>query len=394
MIVIVALGVRLLAVRTLTDHPSKDALQYHRIALNQLAGHGHALEPGKPTTLRPPVYPLFLAGIYALTKADYQQGLYGQAVINALLVIPLYFLGYRMSGRASVGILAALLFAVHTSFEIVTRLYRENIIVVLVVLLLWCLYEGFRDRKIGRFLAAGGLCGLLGLTNPVFMPLGPVLLGFGLLHTKFRNLLKPLALQALVAVILITPWLIRNQMIPDTGQKSLMIRTIYFSYYPAFSGQWWWPVADMDKLEKIRKQANDFLSDQAVNRDFQSELREKLLSNPAGVTKLILSRVIILWASPPVGSSVAKSCSPFLALLALGLQYCFVLVSLITMVLKLPNRPELFGFAAMAVYLTGVYALTHAVRRYGYPLVPHICLFFSWGVLDLLQHLKTRKNEI
>jgi hypothetical protein len=334
-IFLIALFLRLAVVWTLAAPPEKDALQYHKIALNQLAGYGHSLEPGKPTTLRPPLYPLFLTGIYALTGADYRHALYAQAILHALLIFPLFWLGFRMSGRSLVGILSASLFAIHTSFEIVSRLCRENITAILVVLFLWSVYEGFREPRVGKFVTAGLFSGLLGLTNPIFVLLSVALCFFGLLWSKSRNLVKLLVLQVL---------------------------------------------------------ASYFLAHHLEEQALWSKLRSKILAYPFGAAKLAISRILILWASPPVGNSLLKSFKPFLASIGLGLQYFFTLLGLATLAWKLPQRSELLVFAVLALFLTGVYAISHAIRRYGYPLVPQMCLFFAWGMLDFFRIKQTREE--
>ena len=373
--------------------PERDALQYHRIALNQLAGYGHAIETGKPTTLRPPVYPLFIAGVYALTGSDYRHALYAQALLNSLLVFPLFWLGFRMSERISVGILSAGLFTVHTSFEIVSRLYRENITVILSVLFLWSVYEGCREPKVGKFVLAGLLSGLLGLTNPVFMPLGAALCVASLIRPKSRKFAKLLFIQALISMLIITPWLIRNQMVPDRGQEKLMNKAVLYGYYPAFTGEWWWPVTDMVALDKQREKASCFLASQVHGRDLTSELRSKILSHPLGAVKLAISRILILLVSPPVGTSLLKSYSPFLSSASLVLQYLFIFLSLAVLACKLPQRPELLVFAVLVLFLTGIYAVIHSIRRYGFPLAPQMCIFFAWGVLDLWCKKRQRINN-
>jgi len=393
LIFLVAVTLRLFAVEFMGAFPEKDALQYHQIALNQLAGYGHAIEPGKPTTMRPLVYPLFIAGVYALTGSDYRHALYAQALLHSLLVFPLFWLGFRVSERISVGILSASLFAVHTSFEIVSRLYRENITVILVVLFLWSVYEGCRKPGVGKFAVAGLISGLLGLTNPVFMPLGAALFLASLLWPKSRKFAKLLFIQALISMLIITPWLIRNQMVPDRGQEKHINRTLLYGYYPAFTGEWWWPVTDMVALEKEREKASRFFASQVHGRDLTSELRTKIFSHPLGAVKVGISRILILWVSPPVGTSLLNSYSPFLSSAGLVLQYFFVFLSLAVLACKLPQRPELLVFAVLALFLTGIYAIIHSIRRYGYPLAPQMCLFFAWGVLDLWRRKTQRINN-
>ncbi|MCK4786128.1 MAG: glycosyltransferase family 39 protein [Desulfobacteraceae bacterium] len=392
-IFLIALFLRLAVVWTLGAPPEKDAFEYHKIALSQLSGYGHALEPGKPTTLRPPLYPLFLAGIYAFTGSDYRHALYAQAILHALLVFPLFWLGFRISGSSLVGTLSASLFAIHTSFEIVSRLCRENITVILVVLFFWSVYEGFREPRVGKFVTAGLFSGLLGLTHAIFIPLSVALCFFGLLWSKSRNFVKLLVLQVLISIVIMTPWMIRNQLLPDKGQEAHIRSTLLYGYYPAFTEEWWWPVTDMVELEKKREEANYFFASQVHGRDLNSELRAKILSHPFEAVKLAISRILILWASPPVGSSLLKSYSPFLASIGLGLQYFFTLLGLATLAWKLPQRSELLVFAVLALFLTGVYAISHAIRRYGYPLVPQMCLFFAWGALDLWRRRKIRKDQ-
>lgn len=388
---VIALALRLASIWAFSNPPEKDALQYHQLALNQLAGYGHALEPGRPTTLRPPLYPLFLAGIYALTGQDYRHALYVQAILHASLVFPLFWLGFRVSGCISVGILAAGLFAVHTSFEIVSGLYRENITIVLVVFFLWNLYEGCKQPQKGRFIVAGIISGLLGLTNPVFIPISLGLFFFSLLCANCRSLAKLLFVQSVVSIVIITPWLIRNQMILDRGQEALNHHVILYGYYPAFTDEWWWPVSDMTELEGKRERASYFLSQNDEGWDLWSKLRSKILAHPLGVAKLAISRILILWISPPVGTSLLRSYSSFLSSTGLVVQYFFVFLGLVTLGWKFFKQSEILTFAVFALYVTAVYALTHSIRRYGYPLVPQMCLFFAWGAFDLWRR-KTRKD--
>ncbi|MBN2517137.1 MAG: glycosyltransferase family 39 protein [Deltaproteobacteria bacterium] len=392
-IFVIAFSSRIIAVQLLSSEPDKDALQYQQIALNLIDGYGYALEPGVPTTLRPPLYPLFIAGIYALTGKNYCHVLYAQALLHALLVFPVFFLGYRISRQTLVGIFSAGLFAIHTSFEIVSVLYRENIIVILIVLFLWFLYEGFRKPSAMKFIGAGLLSGLLGLTNQVFIPLSIAILLLYLIWPRKQNLLKLIVVHTLISLLIVVTWQVRNHLLPDKGEKKHVTWALEFAYYPAFSGDWWWPVTDMVELEKKRDEARNFLTDHEDNRNIKSRLVKTLAAHPLNTAKLMMSRILILWMSPPVGTSQLKSCCQPLALLAFGLQCLFVMIGLIILVYKLPRQPELFIFAAFALYVTAVYAVTHSIRRYGYPLVPQECIFFSWGISTFYHMIKYRKEQ-
>ncbi|MGH7409737.1 MAG: glycosyltransferase family 39 protein, partial [Candidatus Methylomirabilis sp.] len=165
---LVAVLLRLAAIHWLAGAPQWDELDNHRLAVNLLAGEGYGVTPGHPTTYLPPVYPAFIASVYALSRPDYRIVWYVQAALNASLVFLLFNLG-RLLFSESVGYLAAGAHALHPSFEIVTTLYRENVLILLLVALCYCLVRGIKEGGSGFFLLAGGTTGLLVLTNPIYL---------------------------------------------------------------------------------------------------------------------------------------------------------------------------------------------------------------------------------
>ena len=49
-----------------------DEQQYSQIAQSIVAGHGFAWGPGQPTSIRPPLYPALLAGVWAISPDNLQ----------------------------------------------------------------------------------------------------------------------------------------------------------------------------------------------------------------------------------------------------------------------------------------------------------------------------------
>src|SRR4051812_2915659 len=49
-----------------------DEQQYSQIARSIVAGHGFGWGPGQPTSIRPPLYPALLAGIWAMSPDNLQ----------------------------------------------------------------------------------------------------------------------------------------------------------------------------------------------------------------------------------------------------------------------------------------------------------------------------------
>jgi 4-amino-4-deoxy-L-arabinose transferase-like glycosyltransferase len=308
------------------------------------------------------------------------------------LIFAIFLIGYRISANWWVGLLAAICFASHTSFEIVSRLYRENLIILLTVMFLWTFYEAFNKPQLYKFLLAGLLAGLLGLTTPVFMPFGVALFIFMGILLKEKRLKKKLLILSLISILVLAPWLIRNQIKGDGRQAEHMNSALLFGYYPAFSGKWWWPVSNMEELEKERSEAREYFAKHDESKVLESKLPAYLLQNPVGTFKLLLSRVLLHWVSPPVGTSLLKRYNPFLANLGLIMQYLFVTLGLITLIRKGYDNQRLQGFVFLALYATCIFALTHSIRRYGYPMVPILCIFSSWGMIDFFNKRKWVKD--
>lgn len=381
LILLVALVLRLAAVGAWGTPPQKDALQYHTIAVNLVAGHGYALQVGEPTSLRPPVYPLFLAAIYAMTGANYRHALYVQALLNALMVLPLFWLARRFSGSHAVGMLAAGLFAVHTSFEVVSRLYAENLLIPLGLGFVIAVARALQDtgRGWGWSLAGGVLAGLMGLTKPEMGLLGLALLLLGLMWPAARMYWRRLGIVALVSLLMVGAWQGRDLGIRDHGEGHLAGTALFFSYYPAINGTWWWPVTDMQALERVRRQADAYLAGHS-REQMARALQAAITAHPGGFVQLAVNRVILLWASPPVGSSTLAGVSPVLRWLALLAQYALTALAMGMLLYSVARyRVQMVSMLAMALYMTIVYGLMHAIRRYGYPFVPEWCLLVAWG---------------
>jgi len=380
---VLTLGVRMMLIRHFSEMPSKDALQYHQIAMNLLAGKGFSVDGTSPTRLRPPAYPLFLAGVYALTGTDYRHALYAQALMHSLLVFPLCWLAVRISSIRVVGWLTILLFVFHTSFEIVARLYSENLLVALGVGFVAAGFALFQ-KEAGHYRAAFGaglFAGLMGLTKSEFALLGVALMLLGWIIPKWKDRRRQLLLSAVISLVLVGGWQFRNALTPFLEEESITETTLLRSYYPAFVGTWWWSVTDMEKLEEEREESKRYFEKHYGSQHLIKELAEKVMAEPLSLFKLILSRGLILWFSPPVGSSALGGISPFLKWVALILQHGFVILALMTLGLRIREDPGLLSFLALAVYMTVVYGMIHSIRRYGYVIAPELCLLSAIGLV-------------
>ena len=182
---------------------TSDAGQYFEIAKNLVNGHGFSMQyPGlvvHETAFRPPGYPLFLSLFFSVFGAS--AGL--ARALNLLLgltVITLTFLLVRRYVGFVAATAAGLALAVMPNLIANdTYVLDEPLALVLIVSLIWALLAK-------RWWLSGACLGLLILTRPSAQLLIVVVAIWLLIHAGWRPVLKV----ALVAALLVSPWLIRN----------------------------------------------------------------------------------------------------------------------------------------------------------------------------------------
>src|SRR4051812_28345468 len=69
-----------------------DEQHYAQIASNILAGHGFAWRPGQLTSIRPPLYPALLAGVWALVGDHSLQAVRALQIVLSLATTGLVYL--------------------------------------------------------------------------------------------------------------------------------------------------------------------------------------------------------------------------------------------------------------------------------------------------------------
>lgn len=198
--------------------PANDALEYDYLARSIAAGDGYPqsgyLLQGGPTAIRGPGYPYLLGGVYALSGDSLTAGRLAGAALGALGVLLLYSIAKRIWGRR-IGLLAAALAAAFPPLVLLSRdLVSESLFIALELAAVLCVLEFRRTGGALRWAAgAGALCGLAALTRNTAVALVlPVALGVWTMRPRLRP--ASLAAPAIVlgcAVLLVVPWMIRNQ---------------------------------------------------------------------------------------------------------------------------------------------------------------------------------------
>lgn len=193
--------------------PIADEQHYTRLGASILAGHGFAMEPGVPTSIRPPLYPALLAATWWVAGAANLQVVRALQVVLALVTTWVVFMLGRRIFDAAVGRMAAAICwlypsLVFSNFLILTETVFTLLLLAFVLLAAMLVME----PRARTAVACGSTLALAALTRSVMWPV-PLLL-CPLLALLIRAPLRTrLALPALVLLafaVVLAPWSIRN----------------------------------------------------------------------------------------------------------------------------------------------------------------------------------------
>ncbi|MFN7964636.1 MAG: glycosyltransferase family 39 protein [Acidobacteriota bacterium] len=170
----------------------------------------------RSSAFRPPVYPWFLASVFSLAGQNFLVVRLIQALFGALSALALFGLGHLLWDKR-VGLLAGLGLALYPfSIYFAGSIMTEGLFLLLAVGALWLaalLLERGATRS--RIVWLGVVAALATLCRPTFLPFLAVGMAAGTLGFV-RNqwaALKPLLWAALLAVLLVSPWIARNSLL-------------------------------------------------------------------------------------------------------------------------------------------------------------------------------------
>ena len=190
-----------------------DEQQYSQLAENVVQGSGFGWAPGNPTSIRPPLYPLLLAGIWKVTGL---RNLIAVRVIQVAVMMFATALLYRLALLAygiAVARWATVLFWLAPSFIFFNLLILTETLFTFLVIAFTLLSVMLISSPRGKTALLCGLSlGLAALTRSVLWPLP--LLFCPLLMVVVKGAPKTRLLMALFVLvgyaIVVTPWAIRN----------------------------------------------------------------------------------------------------------------------------------------------------------------------------------------
>jgi Dolichyl-phosphate-mannose-protein mannosyltransferase len=220
-----------------------DPRDYVRLAENVMAGRGYVLPwdwdapdgavgPLRPTALRPPLYPLFLASVFSVAGRSFRAVVIAQALLDTIGCALVGVTATRLFGPTA-GVAAAWWAACYPPLWVnVARIWSESLFVMLGEVLLFTLFLRRGSSSPRLAWVVGTIVGLLSLTRPngiFFLP--AALLGSSRgadLRQRSGHALRVLAAFGIVLL----PWTLRNyaqfgRVIPLSTMDAVVLRGAY-----------------------------------------------------------------------------------------------------------------------------------------------------------------------
>lgn len=379
-----------------------DEQDYDLLGRN-LAEHGeYALTPGQPDSLRPPLYPLIVAGVYrAFGLENYQAVRLLQALLSLVTVLLVYRLGTVVLSRKA-GLWAAGFYAFYPSLLGYNNLLLTEVLFTLFVCgFCLLLVLALRRDSLPYLAAAAAVMALAALTRSVLWLFPPVLAVFLLLAFRgsWRRRLSASLTFVVVFAAVLAPWAIRNTLLQKTfiaidvmGGRNFMMGN--YEYTPLYRS---WAVIELqDERSWIYKVTTTFPPERPRTQGEIDKLAMRLaiqfvVDNPGltlqrDVVKFFdfwgLERELVAGADRGFFGQLSRPVVIGLGLLICGSYVLALFLGLFGIVLAPPDdrRIHLFLLLLMA-FVCGLHTLAFGHSRYHLPLMPLILIYAAGAVV-------------
>ncbi len=286
--------------------PRPDTDAYVTIADNLAAGGGYSIASGEPTAYRPPLYPLYIALVRAVTGGN-APAIWIQAVMQAFVVFLVAWLARGIIGDLFALVAAALVamdpYQIALTNEFMTECFYSVVVALSVAAFVWAL----RSRSPAKYAFAGLLAGAGGITRPEFLLFIPGALVVLVLRGQRRRRLICAAAFVLVAALPPLGWGARNR----HALGSWVFTTTHggythrLAYNPVFYREVVSGAAPLWKAESLEEWQKGLEVEAAgmgeVERDAANyrEANAFIREDPGGAAQIAVYEMLRFWAAVP-----------------------------------------------------------------------------------------------
>lgn len=375
--------------------PVNDAAGFDLLGLNIWKYGEYAFQLGTPTARRPPIYPLFLSGVYFLFGHSYLAVRIIQSIIGGLTCLVIYFIGKKTVNK-NVGFIAATIsvfypfFIYYTGYLLVETLFTF----LLAVAVYWLIISA--EKPDWRNLALSGIfTGLAALCKPTafaFLPFSVlgflVIMGIRKVST-YRNI----AFFLIFFIITLSPWVSRNyivfkRIIPSaTHLGSALLDGSLLS-----DAQHQWRMEQEEQTNPILLKGKE-LNEIERNDYYTKEALTFIKQNPKYMMKLAVWKFFKFWRLYPHTETIytyehSKTLLILISLLSYGILLPFSIVGII---FSINNWKQFTFFYGLIASFTMIHLIVWSQIRYRLPIIPYMIVFAAFSLNFIIEKVRSVK---
>lgn len=184
---------------------------YDAYAVNVMEGHGYTRFTDRAgDSDLPPLYPLFLVGVYGLLGRGAIQVAVVQAALDGGTIFLIFLIGRRVAGP-TVGLLSAAFYGVYPYLIYQNLSVNDTgLFIFLLAAGVWLSYRVYDTHDWRAAAALGAVFGLAALTRALILLIWPLLLLWWMRHIGLRATVMLATSSGLVLAAVVAPWVVRN----------------------------------------------------------------------------------------------------------------------------------------------------------------------------------------
>ena len=371
-----------------------DTRHYDSAAISILEGEGFGERYS-----RSPLYPIFMAIVYAVLGHSFTAMRIVEALLGVLLIWFVFHIAKKIFGDAAAWA-SAILAAVFPHFILLTGiLYATNLFTVLLAASIYMLIIA-EEKESYIWLAASSACAALAaLTFPAFF----FILPFWLLWLLFRRRTTMLhnisaaMFYSMVFIAFLTPWTVRNYHKYD---RFTFVRPVPHTAFPNLDDL----DAQKERIESGFKDTTEYLKQNpnGTSKDNMGSIIGNYLRHPGHSIKYMATELIHFWALYPDRldtrseeylqnirakderivslKSTMWKVAQMMSVLVMLPVFLFAVIGLFSSH-SLERRKLLLVLTVAAISIG--YSLIYAEVRYRIPVEPYVLMFMSMGLIKV-----------
>ncbi len=356
---------------------------------------------GEKTAFWPPLYPCFLASVFAVLGKELLMVRIAQALISMGSVLLVYKTAEHQFNKSVANISAFLLAFYPLYIYLSNQILTEALYIFLLALLVYCCSStGLIGKKEGAFIL-GVTFGALFLTRGSAVMLLPIPIVSILFSQRTRRALLPVGIFIASASLTISPWVTRNYFLlgqvvifPTNGGFNLWVgynpyrlpgfvgnRSDFAGKLEALTASYTFKSAELMEVPQL-----DGKDEQAIAREFTRRTFGFVFHNPAYAANLMKCKLFFLFRFFPGGQFGGKVLGFFFRI---GHAFLFV-AAFIGILLSLLRRPCSAIPAAVIALHTIFSAATLSGIRFRSPIDQFLILYASFFAVSAFTFFSRR----